>query len=74
VDLDELLTTTKAVSKWLDLTRPVPMELVLDCIRIAVHAPVGGNREVNPGTGFSPAPRRPVAEIAFVNRWGVAPS
>jgi nitroreductase len=40
---DRLLTTTRAVRKRLDLTRPVPRELILDCIRIAVQGPAGGN-------------------------------
>lgn len=40
---DHLLTTTRAVRKRLDLERPVPRELVLDCIRIATQAPAGGN-------------------------------
>ena len=31
---DHLLNTTRAVRKRLDLTRPVPRELVLDCVRI----------------------------------------
>lgn len=40
---DRLLTTTRAVRKRLDLTTPVPRELILDCIRIATQAPAGGN-------------------------------
>jgi nitroreductase len=40
---DHLLTTTRAVRKRLDLTRPVPRELISDCIRIATQAPAGGN-------------------------------
>jgi nitroreductase len=40
---DHLLTTTRAVRKRLDLQRPVPRELILDCIRIATQAPAGGN-------------------------------
>ncbi|MBI5089780.1 MAG: nitroreductase family protein [Actinobacteria bacterium] len=40
---DHLLTTTRAVRKRLDLTRPVPRDLILDCIRIATQAPAGGN-------------------------------
>jgi nitroreductase len=43
--VEALLTTTKAVSRRLDLSRPVPLPDVLDCIRIASHAPIGGNRE-----------------------------
>ncbi len=40
---DRLLTTTRAVRKRLDLTTPVPRDLILDCIRIATQAPAGGN-------------------------------
>lgn len=40
---DHLLSTTRAVRKRLDLTREVPIETVLDCIRIACQAPAGGN-------------------------------
>jgi nitroreductase len=44
---DRLLTTTKQVRKRLDLERPVPRELLLDCIDVAQHAPMGGNLERN---------------------------
>jgi len=44
---DRLLTTTKQVRKRLDLTRPVPHEVLLECIDIANHAPMGGNLERN---------------------------
>src|SRR3954452_12753635 len=44
---DLLLTTTKQVRKRLDLSRPVPRELLLECIDIASHAPMGGNQERN---------------------------
>ena len=44
---DLLLTTTKQVSQRLDLSRPVPRELLLECIDIASHAPMGGNLERN---------------------------
>jgi nitroreductase len=42
---DRLLTTTRSVRKRLDLTRPVPRELVLDCLRVATQAPSGGNSQ-----------------------------
>lgn len=42
-ETDRLLTTTRAVRKRLDLTRPVPRDLILDCIRIATQGPAGGN-------------------------------
>lgn len=44
---DLLLTTTKQVRKRLDLSRPVPRELLLECIDVASHAPMGGNQERN---------------------------
>jgi nitroreductase len=40
---DHLLTTTRAVRKRLDLTRSVPRELILDCVRISTQGPAGGN-------------------------------
>ena len=40
---DHLLTSTRAVRKRLDLSRPVPRQLILDCIKIATQAPAGGN-------------------------------
>jgi nitroreductase len=42
---DELLTTTRSVRKRLDLTRPVPLKLVKECLDIALQAPNGGMRE-----------------------------
>ncbi|WP_405591408.1 nitroreductase family protein [Streptomyces sp. NBC_01092] len=42
---DELLTTTRSVRKRLDLTRPVPLELVKECINVALQAPTGSNRQ-----------------------------
>jgi nitroreductase len=42
---DELLTTTRTVRKRLDLTRPVPPELIRECLEIALQAPSGSNRQ-----------------------------
>ncbi len=42
---DELLTTTRAVRKRLDLTRPVEREVIAECIEIAVQAPTGSNSQ-----------------------------
>lgn len=42
---DELLTTTRAVRKRLDLERPVPRELIEECIEIALQAPTGSNMQ-----------------------------
>ena len=42
---DELLTTTRAVRKRLDLSRPVERALIEECIEIALQAPSGSNRQ-----------------------------
>ncbi|MGG7104098.1 nitroreductase family protein [Rhodococcus sp. 24CO] len=42
---DELLTTTRTVRKRLDLTRPVPLDLIKECLEIALQAPSGSNRQ-----------------------------
>ena len=44
-ETDRLLTTTRAVRKRLDLERPVEREVVLDCLRVAMQAPSGGNTQ-----------------------------
>lgn len=46
-EVDRLLTTTKQVRKRLDLSRPVPNDVLLECIELAGHAPMGGNLERN---------------------------
>ena len=42
---DELLATTRAVRKRLDLTRPVPHEIINECLELAVQAPTGSNSQ-----------------------------
>ena len=43
LDPDELLSTTRAVRKRLDLSRPVPDDLIRECVSMALQAPSGGN-------------------------------
>lgn len=42
---DQLLATTRAVRRRLDLTRPVAPELVRECLELGLQAPSGGNRQ-----------------------------
>lgn len=42
---DALLTTTRAVRRRLDVSRPVPRDLIVECVRIAQQAPTGGNTQ-----------------------------
>ena len=44
-DFDEVLSTTRAIRKRLDLERPVDREVVLECLRLAVQAPTGSNAQ-----------------------------
>jgi nitroreductase len=43
--VDKLLTTTRAVRKRLDLSRPVGLDVVAACLRIALQAPTGSNAQ-----------------------------
>jgi nitroreductase len=42
---DQLLSTTRAVRKRLDLERPVPLDVVRECIELALQAPSGSNAQ-----------------------------
>lgn len=43
LDPDELLSTTRAVRKRLDFDRPVPDELIRECVGMAMQSPSGSN-------------------------------
>jgi nitroreductase len=43
--VDELLTTTRAVRRRLDLNRPVGRDVIMDCLRIAMQAPTSSNTQ-----------------------------
>jgi nitroreductase len=43
--VDKLLTTTRAVRKRLDLTRPVELDVVMECLDVALQAPTGSNQQ-----------------------------
>jgi len=42
---DELLSTTRAVRKRLDFERPVPLDVVRECLELATQAPTGSNQQ-----------------------------
>ena len=43
--VDQLLSTTRAVRKRLDFDREVGDEVLLECLQLAVQAPTGSNRQ-----------------------------
>lgn len=45
LDPHALLSTTRSVRRHLDLSREVPLPLVLDCLRVAQQAPNGADAE-----------------------------
>lgn len=44
LSVDEVLTTTRAVRKRLDVGRPVPRAVLEECLELALQAPNGSNR------------------------------
>lgn len=42
---DEVLATTRAVRKRLDLERPLDRGLIVECLDLAIQAPTGSNRQ-----------------------------
>jgi nitroreductase len=42
---DEVLTTTRSVRKRLDFDKPVPREVILEALEIALQAPTGSNSQ-----------------------------
>jgi hypothetical protein len=62
--VEALFTTTKSVSRRLDLTRPV---------RPGVVAGTRRERVLDSGDSFRTAPLLPVEQVTCVNHWGSAP-
>ena len=42
---DEVLTTTRSVRKRLDFDKPVPRDILMECLDIALQAPTGSNAQ-----------------------------
>lgn len=61
---DALLTTTRAVRKRLDFDRPVPREVINECLEIAVQAPTASNSQTWRWMVIDdPGKRRAIADI-----------
>jgi len=69
--VDHLLTTTRSVRTRLDLGRPVPRQVLLDCLAVAEQAPVGSNQTSRWRWVVvdDPALKAPIAEI-YRRAWG----
>jgi nitroreductase len=66
--VDELLTTTRSVRKRLDFERPVPREVLMECLELALQAPTGSNAQ---GWQFvfveDPAKKKAIADVYRAN-------
>jgi nitroreductase len=61
---DELLSTTRAVRRRLDFSRPVEREVLEECLRLAQQAPSGSNRQTwHFVTVTEPAAKSGLAEL-----------
>jgi nitroreductase len=45
LSVDEVLTTTRSVRKRLDFDKPVPREVLMECLELALQAPTGSNSQ-----------------------------
>ena len=69
--VDHLLTSTRTVRRRLDLTRPVEREVILECLRLALQAPTGSNRQGWRWIVVTDPNKR--AAIADIYRRGIGP-
>ncbi len=64
LSVDELLTSTRSVRKRLDFDRPVPRDVLMECLDLALQAPTGSNAQ---GWQFlfveDPAKKKALADI-----------
>lgn len=45
LSVDEVLSTTRAVRRRLDLTRPVELDIIQECLELAIQAPTPGGMQ-----------------------------
>lgn len=69
--VDRLLSTTRTVRKRLDLEKPVPPEVLTECIRLAIQAPTGSNMQTWRWMVITDEDKRAIVADAY--RKGIGP-
>ena len=69
--VDELLTTTRAVRKRLDLERPVEPEVIEECLALATQAPTGGNNQGWRWLVVTDAEKRKRLAELYIDAWNM---
>ena len=68
---DELLSTTRAVRKRLDLSRPVPDDLIRECVAMALQAPSGSNNITMRFVVVRDAAKRAAIGKVYADCWAI---
>ena len=61
---DQVLSTTRSVRKRLDFSRPVPREIITECVELALQAPNGSN--LNRWSFIAVDDRKTIARMAGI--------
>jgi nitroreductase len=67
--VDQVLSTTRSVRRHLDLTRPVPRELIEQCIQLAQQAPTSGNSQAAHYLVVTDAAKKAALTEVYVRSW-----
>ncbi len=67
--VDQVLSTTRSVRKRLDLTRPVPLELIEECLQLAQQAPTSGNSQAAHYVVVTDPARKAALTDVYVRSW-----
>jgi nitroreductase len=71
LDPDQLLHTTRAVRKRLDLTREVPDDLIRECVAAALQAPGGSNQLTARFVVVKDEAKRRAIGAVYEQCWGI---
>ncbi len=71
LSVDQVLATTRSVRKRLDFSRPVEMEVIRECLELAVQAPTGGNSQTWHWVVVTDAEKRKALGDIYRKGWAI---